>query len=180
MNYIISKASRTLYAIRPILKRVSGLDIKIKLLCYKQLIRPVIAYGFAAWSQISSHQMERLRVLERKCLRLCINFVKARQSFRYISNAKLYEEANIERIDSHMCKQALRVFEKWPDSNYFESCINHDIIQLDDAHTPYKPPWYIQHLDNTNRLFVDNTPVFFHRRYRTSNGNLNTVYNIAV
>lgn len=44
---------------------------KIKILCHKQLIRPIILYASACWLNISSHQMERIREMERNILIMC-------------------------------------------------------------------------------------------------------------
>lgn len=178
INYIIDKAQRAFQAIRPVLKRTSGLNIRVKLLCYKQLIRPVLAYAFAAWSNISSHQMERLRVTERKVLRMCINYTRPRHSYYHISNTSLYKAADIDRIDVHLCNNALRLFEFWPDLELLENCINQDGNHLDDPNTPFKTPWYLEHLNNTNRLFLQNTPVYYHRRHRID-GNANLVYSTS-
>lgn len=177
INYIASKALKCFQAIRPVLKRTSGLSIKIKLLCYKQLIRPILAYAFPAWSNISSHQMERMRALERKILRSCINFTRPRHSYYNISNVDLYKAAEIDRIDTFLCNQAIRFFNNWPDLEILRNCINQDGNQLDDIRTLYKTPWYIQHLNNTNRLFNQNTPVHYHRRHRIINDDNSLVYN---
>lgn len=175
INYVIEKGINSFNAIRPVLKRTSKLSITIKLLCYKQLIRPILEYGFAAWSQLSSHQMERLRIFERKCLRSCINYTRPRHSYYTISNKDLYKAADIERIDSHMCHQAIRLFEKWPDLELLDNCINYQDEYLDDPNTFYKPPWNIVHLNNNNRLFRDDIPIFYHRRHRTD-GHEDLVY----
>lgn len=179
INYVIEKGINAFNAIRPVLKRTSKLSIPIKLLCYKQLIRPILEYGFAAWSQLSSHQMERLRILERKCLRSCINYARPRHSYYTISNKDLYKAADTERIDSHMCHQAIRLFEKWPDLELLNNCIDYQSDYLDDPNTLYKPPWNIIHLNNNNRLFRDDIPIFYHRRHKT-NGNDNLVYSTTL
>lgn len=68
----IKKAANAYHQIKQILKRTSKLDPKIKVLCYK-LIRPILSYGFPTWAGISAHQIERIRIFERKFLRACIN-----------------------------------------------------------------------------------------------------------
>lgn len=41
---------------------------KIKIICYQLLIRPLITYGCPIWYNINAALMEKLRILERKCL----------------------------------------------------------------------------------------------------------------
>lgn len=104
------KHTKPFIRLRPILNKPEGLSIKIKLLCYKQSIRLIIAYGFPAWSSILSAQMERIRVLERKCLRACINYRSALGSFIYITNTKLYSKANVNRIDRVLVQRLINFF----------------------------------------------------------------------
>lgn len=63
-----SKALNRLRYLRQIPPKIMGFLTK-KMLCYKQLIRPILAHSFPAWSSIFSAQMEKLRLTERKCLK---------------------------------------------------------------------------------------------------------------
>lgn len=83
------------------------LDIQIKILCYKQLIRPIISYAFPIWSCISSAQMEKLRILERKLLRRCINYTR-KPNGKHHSNNYLYHKAKTPRLDKHLLSIAHR------------------------------------------------------------------------
>lgn len=179
VTYALNKANNSFQSIRPILNKLRGLSTRLKLLCYKQLIRPVAAYGFTAWCHISSHQMERLRIFERKCLRAATDFRRERGSYLQISNAKLYENANIERIDTHLSNTAVRVFDNWPNARILADCIDLDGQQLEDPLTRHKPAWFIHHLNATDKLFQGNTPVYFHRRHNQTTGNTDHVYNMS-
>lgn len=178
VDHAIRKASNAFNAIRPVLRCINGLSLKIKLLCYKQLVRPVLTYGFPAWCHISSHQMERLRVFERKCLRLATSLRRPIGSYRHISNKTLYDTANIDRIDIFLTNNAIRAFDKWPTSPLLDGCINLDGPLLrNNWRSPYKPAWYLHYLHQEDEIFSGNTPIYYHRRHNPTLDFLGTVYN---
>lgn len=178
VDYAIQKASKSFNAIRPVLRNVNGLSRKIKLLCYKQLVRPVLSYGFPAWCHISSHQMERLRVFERKCLRMATSLWRSLGSYHRLSNKKLLDAASMDRIDTFLTNNALRTFDKWPTSPLLEGCINLDGPLLKNhERSPYKPAWYLYYLSQSDELFDGNTPIYYHRRYNPTLDFLGSVYN---
>lgn len=180
VTHALTKATQAYHAIKHILKRVSNLSIKIKLLCYKQLIRPIVSYGFPAWAGISSHQMERLRVFERKCLRACINYRRPIGSYRHIRNSALYEQSTIKRIDCFLVSGALKTFEKWPTLQSLGGCIDLDPVLLDDPMIPYKPPWYISHSLIGTQDYDGSVPLIYHNRYSINSRHLGPVYNTDI
>lgn len=175
----IKKATCAYHEIKHLLKRTSKLDSKVKLLCYKQLIRPILSFGFPTWAAISSHQMERIRVFERKCLRACINYGKSPDTHKTISNLELYDTSKITRIDSFLISSATKIFDRWPPSELLQSCVEHDPIILDDPNIPYQPPWLIQHLMLKNQLYQGSTPLIYHRRHRVSMRHLGLTYSTS-
>lgn len=82
------------------------LDTKIKILCYKLLIRPIITYGCQIWFNIPAHWMEKIRIFERYCLRACLNMYRSPESnyTKHYKNKIILDKANIERIDTHIIK----------------------------------------------------------------------------
>jgi len=46
--------------------------------------------------------MKKIRMFERKCVRACVNMNRSAETeyTKYISNQKLYDKANIPRIDN--------------------------------------------------------------------------------
>lgn len=175
----IRKASNAYHQIKHILRHTSKLNVKIKLLCYKQLIRPILSYGFPTWAGISSHQMERLRCFERKCIRACINYRRPLDTYKIISNVELYNTSDMIRIDSFMINNTIKLFDRWPTTPLLQSCIDHEPAILDDPRTPYKPPWLIQHLFTTDQLFLDTTPMLYHIRHHANMRHLGPVYSTA-
>ena len=76
------------------------LSQRAKLLIYKVCIRPAILYGFPIRFSISPTVMMELEILERGCLRLCINanyetFVKR------FSNSVIYRRADVQPLSSY-------------------------------------------------------------------------------
>lgn len=176
VNHVIAKVNRCYFSLRPVLKRVGGINTRIKTLIYKQLIRPIIMYGFPSWFNISSHQMERLRVIERSCLRACTDTFR-KNTHKYAKNAVLYEKANIHRIDKELIHQTLKFFDHtFADCQLIQSCLSINVDHLNDVRTIYKPPWYIKHLQNENLLLVEDKLLLYHRRSFVTQRH-GTVYN---
>lgn len=162
VDALLVKAGGALHAIGPIMRTRDGLNTKVRLLCYKQLIRPILAYGFCAWSSISSAQMEKIRVFERKCLRTCIGYRRPIGDYKYMSNKQLYEKANVERIDRYLVKLTLSFLER-PTTLEF---LPHIQINEEHLNEEFKPPWTLQLLHEMNRLHQDGKLIYYNRRHQ--------------
>lgn len=97
----IEKATKTFMSLKRLFYS-KFLHEEIKLICYQLLIRPIITYGCPIWYNVSASLMEKIRQLERRCLRACTHLNRSKESdyTKYISNKKLYDKANISRIDT--------------------------------------------------------------------------------
>lgn len=97
----INKAKNAFFAFKNLFYS-KFLDTKVKIIMYQVLVRPIITYGCSIWFNISPSYMEKIRVFERKCLRTCTSVNRPHQSnfLKYVSNVKLYNKANIIRIDN--------------------------------------------------------------------------------
>lgn len=84
----------------------NNLSIKAKLICYQLLIRPLITYAAPMLWNMGPTVMEKYRRLERSALRSCIRkYRKAETNYRErISNANIYNMANITRLDCFYLK----------------------------------------------------------------------------
>ena len=122
VNGIISKANFAFHLIHPLLKIRLGLPTDTKLLLYKQLIRPILTYGFPVWFTTSKRYMEKLGRIERKILRTCTGVYRKPDSHLYFSNKVLYEKARILPIDCYLMELANRSLSKL--SNHPNSLIN--------------------------------------------------------
>ncbi|OXU22510.1 hypothetical protein TSAR_012087 [Trichomalopsis sarcophagae] len=74
----LSKAKNAFWKVKTLLYS-KHLKSRVKILCYQALIRPIITYGCPIWYNISASLMEKIRVLERKCIRACLNTYRSEQ-----------------------------------------------------------------------------------------------------
>ena len=101
----LSKASKAFWNIKRLFHS-RHLNSKVKIMCYQTLIRPIITYGCPIWYNIPASVMEKIRIFERKCIRACLSIYKSEHSGykKYVKNKKIYDLANIHRIDCHILK----------------------------------------------------------------------------
>lgn len=174
----ITKTTKASHAIKNIMFKKKGLSINIKTLIYKQLLRPILAYGFAIWFNISSAQMEILRVFERKQLRIASNIGRKPDSYQYINNKLLYSTSKTERIDRFLVNQNIKYLEKiaLSQNKLIISDYNHFIQNPSTSTEKFKSPLYFGQLLNENRLFNNNNNnlIYYHRKF-TGEG---IVYNV--
>lgn len=98
----------------------SFIQPKFKNHVYKQYIRPLFQYACPVWfnpSMVSSHQIERIRILERKIIRKTSNTFRKRNCYKYINNSKLYKNAEVKRIDIHLAKINIDFHDKCKNNN---------------------------------------------------------------
>lgn len=174
----IKKGIAAYNSIKGILNYNSKLQNKIKLICYKQLIRPILTYGFPVWSDLSSSQMEKLRLFERRMLRACSNIHRKANSYEYVNNKKLYKETKAVRIDKYMINQCIKFFERSQQINNPLITSSTNITTIAEEEYKYPPPCTIKYLHYTNQLYNHNNELtHYHKRSRpTTRGDL--VYNI--
>lgn len=180
LKHVLKKANIALIRIKYILRKRNGLDNNVKLLLYKQLIRPNLTYAFTTWFNITTAAMEKIRIFERKCLRLCVDdaykFDNYLQIFRHISNNDLYNKCNILRIDHFPIELATKFITSY--SVRFAPIISHcfninDSLLVKITNSRYQCPavlkyilTYDLHLNNDkidlyNRSYVP----FKHRKF---------------
>jgi hypothetical protein len=80
----------------PLLNRKSDLPIRNGALLYKQLIRPMIDYACPAWMSATHTHVQRLQVLQSKCLHL------ATGAPWYISNRQKHEDLGVPLFADHI------------------------------------------------------------------------------
>ncbi|XP_076660285.1 uncharacterized protein LOC143363606 [Halictus rubicundus] len=175
VNIQISKAQKA-FAANKRLFHSKDLDSSVKILCYKMLIKPIIFYGFPIWFNISASTMEKIRLLERKCLRACLNVYRTPESnyTKYISNHNLLLKAQIPRIDIHMIKLARN---HWANTRriqnnslIFSSTYPNPLYHEITRHTGYIPPEAFIHLDKAG--LIQNTlghPILYHHNRKNYN-----------
>lgn len=187
IDYILFKAKKMFFSYANLFKNAKDLKRNIKLNIYKQIIRPILAYAFPVWFNISSCQMERIRTFERYILRLCsgINRQPIRVGnntyYKRYSNDYLYSNCQLERIDCYLIKSALNFIGNMQYIN--NEYIQNYIIQENEITAPitkkYLSPIYIKALNDLGYLHINNKLLYYHRRYKTYNTHNNLVYNTA-
>lgn len=174
VDFVLKKAKKVYFTYNKVLSMSGGLPIKVKLLIYTQVIRPIISYAFPSWFGISSHQMERIRIWERAILRACLglrSFILSDGSFRRPSNKEVYERSGLQRIDRFLVKSGLKFVEK--SQNINNEMIRSSLISNDDPPILEKrhlSPADLTKLRDEGILYDNNSNLlFYHRRYKTFN-----------
>lgn len=144
--------------------RNKNLDKTVKSLLYKSILRAILTYGFVAWCNINSFNMEKLRKKERIYLRICTGLYRKENTFQYINAKRLYEEAKCPRLDTFVIKNFLKFFENLELSEDdflkdFCKCENFEI----QAESEYKTPAYIYELQKRNILMNDERLLYYNK-----------------
>lgn len=170
---VVTKSRKAKFALNRLL-RSQLIEPHIKVNIYKMYIRPVLTYASTIWCKtpnLSSHQMEKLRLFERGILRSAANFRRKRGSYRYDNNCLLYRAANCPRIDNFAVKNNIKFFKtcyKYRNNVKFSSLL------VNDYSGRYSCLSDIYNADRNGTLFTDNKLLLFHKAY--SDGN-SLVYN---
>lgn len=165
---VITKSRKAKFAlIRLLTSQLIQPHIKVNL--YKLYIRPILTYASSIWCKtpnLSSHQMEVLRLFERGILRSAANFHREIGSFRYANNCLLYKTANCPRIDRFVVNNNI---------NFFETCMKNvnnvkfSSLLVNDYQGRYSCLSDIFHSHRNGTLFTDNKLLLFHKAYSDSN-----------
>jgi hypothetical protein len=156
-------ATRALY--NKINNNKSSLSPKIKTIFYLQVLRPSLSYGFPAWFNIPPAQMERLRLIERKCLRQVTGLTRKDDGY-YVNNQELYNKAKLRRIDNFMVSNAIKFVNTLHtmDNSIVQQAINREV----SLHDKFVSINHIQLLQRHNLLFDDNKIKYFDGRFSSA------------
>lgn len=181
IDHILAKVKTVFWSYLSVLRCTGGLDVRVKLLIYKQIVRPMIANAFPVWFGISSHQMERLRVWERRILVSCLGLRPKRHTdgtWRYPSSRSVYDSIDFDRIDVFLIKGALKFLDR---ASFLENGLIRNSLLYDNSlqrliTDNYRPPVSLLTLDREGLLIRDDRLLFYHRRFGTLDI-ADTVYN---
>ncbi|CAD6240958.1 GSCOCG00009029001-RA-CDS [Cotesia congregata] len=152
-----------------------NLSRKTKIICYLLLIRPILTYAAPVWWNTSAAVMENYRVFERKCLRACIGAYRTAESGykKFISNATIYDIADIPRIDNHIIKLVRDYFSKIlliDNESVKKLAVFTDEDFLERNQTGLLPPQAFLTLDKNGLIQdEDNVPLIFHYKRHKAN-----------
>lgn len=161
------------------------LDQNVKITCYKTLIRPILLYGCPIWFNISPSYMERIRVLERHCLRACLGKYRDFHTTENhcISNVRIYNLAKINRIDNFIIRQIRRHFSRSTENS--NSLIRGPTILQEEymekaRASGFIPPEGFIHLDITGRIQdLNGIPIIYHIYRRATDRAIRYEQNVA-
>lgn len=174
IDYVLEKVRKVFYSYIGILRRRNALTNEVRLLVYRQIIRPLMAYAFPVWFGISSHQMERLRIWERRILSSCLGLGPRMCSdgiFRRPTCKSIYNGIDFERIDVFLVGSAIKFLERASslDNGIVTECFQRP-YDLGALHlNRYFSPIDILTLKNGNLLYGDAGLLFYHRKVNTLN-----------
>lgn len=193
VNNIIKKANIACLLLKSIFRK-KELSTKIKVICYKQLIRPLLLYCFPGWCWASAHQLSRIRSLERKVLYKCLPLSKAyyynfnKGCYRLVSKITLYREIEkINRFDIAIHNMFIRFCERieFCDIPFLKNIFNHDSLKdrysITGGKYPYKvfAPSLLFYLALENKVTNDDNVLTFYNRRFNCNTIDSFVYDLA-
>lgn len=99
----IRRATGAFFRIAPILKK-TGVDNRLKALLYKQLIRPIVTYGFPIWISASKTAYQLLEKMERRIMRAITGKYRRDtiDGLRWFPERELRKDTGIENIIDHL------------------------------------------------------------------------------
>lgn len=152
IDYIIKKINISRAELRAVFEN-KYIVKEVKIICYKQLIRPIILYASSCWLNLSSHQMERLRKTERWFLRYCSGLFRDELSRKYISSKRLYEETKTNRIDRKLVESSIDFVNKIKlnQNEEIKNIANFSLNYLEE--NKYKQINYFHSLNESNILY---------------------------
>lgn len=183
IDNVLERSKKVYNLYQSILRRKGGLGRKVRLLVYRQIIRPLISYAFTAWFGISSAQMERLRRWERRILVACLG-LRPRLGpdgvLRRPSCKLTYSQVDFGRIDNFMVEKTIKFLESAQnlENDLVKNCFSNSRSLERIGLAKYLSPVDLLTLREAGLLHEGANLLFYHRRIHTMDIN-NTVYNTA-
>lgn len=108
------KTLGTICKLKHFLNNNSPINTKNKLNIYKLYIRPLNTYAMPAiFNSINKKCLNKISVMERKCLRRAINFKFSNYMFpKYISNTNLYKKCELKTIINFIIEKSIIALKK--------------------------------------------------------------------
>lgn len=139
------------------------INVRFKRLLYTVYLRPLLSYAAPVWlnpSNISSHQVERLRIVERKTIRQVYNVHRPRNSYKYLSNKKLYEIFDYKRLDSELVNLSINFHQaNLYKSNPLINSLTNKYSVMCTHDNSYKRTDFIYNLKLNDKLFNVNSHI---------------------
>ncbi|XP_074112931.1 uncharacterized protein LOC141536352 [Cotesia typhae] len=186
INIQLNKASAALKANRSLFY-CKHLTSRAKIICHQLLIRPIITYASPIWWNTSASYMEKIRVLDRKCIRTCLRVYRSCESNfkKQISNETLYNIANIPRIDNFIIKLTRDYFAKLSsiENKEIEKILETPDQQIDitNHNSACLPPQAFIYFDKEGIIQdSNNVPTIYHWGRNVTNKRINLTSDMIV
>lgn len=167
-NFHVEKIRKKMLAAYFSLKNMFSnrlMEKSIKLLIYKQIIRPIALYGAPIWLQVTGAQINKIALLERKMLRAASQLYRRPDSVKYYANQKIYDECGINPIEKELIERTIKFIDKLYTDGDFR-----DYVTLNEMNDSYlgnlhyynsKPPIYIKYLEQKDKLFLNGNEIYY-------------------
>jgi hypothetical protein len=96
IDQVRKKAAQRLGILGPLLNKRNSLSIRNGVLLYKKLIRPMMDYGCPVWRSAAHSHVQKLQVLQSKCLRIATN------SPWYVGNKQIHDDLGVPYFADHI------------------------------------------------------------------------------
>lgn len=124
------------------------IEKQIKLLAYKQIIRPIPLYGAPIWMQISKNQINRIALIERNILRATSGLYRRPDSVKYYSNKTVYEECDVSSIEGELIRGTMKFIDRISTNRDFAGYVRFDENYMESInYYNNKPLAYIKYLE---------------------------------
>ena len=146
------------------------IQTNIKCNVYKQYIRPVATYASPIWCRLkncSSHQMEKLRVIERGILRNATNSYRKRNCYKYVKASIIYKRAKALRLDRYIALRHLKFYTGL--HNSFNQKLNNIVVDKPFGNGSFKAIDFMLNMHNNDQLIINDQFSLFNLPYNSSN-----------
>lgn len=94
INGLVQKIRNRIHQIKYLIQGSSPLPLKLKILIYTTLIRPIWMYACGIWSSASDTQIRRIQTLQNRILRICTD------APWYVRNTTLHNDLQIPEVST--------------------------------------------------------------------------------
>lgn len=161
INKIKSKMLAAYFALKNIFTN-RKIDKQIKLLAYKQIIRPIALYGAPIWLQVSKNQINKIALVERKILRSASGLYRRQDSVKYYPNDVVYKECNMAPIEGELIKNTIKFLDRIMVNRDLAGYVRYSENYMGGIHYyNSKPPAYIKYLEDEHKLFINENEIYY-------------------
>lgn len=171
----LKKAKFTKFKLARFFKR-RNIPTSVRSSIYKLYVRPIVTYAAPVWCRppnVTSHQMEKLRLFERGILRTATGSTRPIGSFKYPNATNLYRDANCLRIDRYIGIRHVGFYSKL--RKKLNPKFTGILAERPPGNGTYPKIDLIHTLNESGQLILNDSFSLFNKRY---NGSPGSVYSL--